>query len=125
MLFSPCVEKWTLRRLMVSSLRPSLYIEGVCSKTPLVPLDSYSLPFGLPPALSSSGGLEVSCCKSGFTVTASGSGSESSSLSSSGALEGECYASGFTDTASGSAYSSLSSIGALKEACCANISKKQ
>ena len=53
---------------MVSSLRPSLYIEGVCSKTPLVPLDSYSLPFGLPPALSSSGGLEVSCCKSGFTV---------------------------------------------------------
>ena len=107
---------------MVSSLRPSLYIEGVCSKTPLVPLDSYSLPFGLPPALSSSGGLEVSCCKSGFTVTASGS--ESSSLSSSGALEGECYASGFTDTASGSAYSSLSSIGALEEACCANVFEK-
>ena len=105
---------------MVSSLRPSLYIEGVCSKTPFVPLDSYSLPFGLPPALSSSGVLEVSCCKSGFTVT----GSESSSLSSSGALEGECYASGFTDTASGSAYSSLSSIGALEEACCANVFEK-
>ena len=104
---------------MVSSLRPSPCLEGVCSKTPFVPLDSYSLPFGLPPALSSSGVLEVSCCTSGFTA----SGSESSSLSSSGALEEECYASGFIDTASGSAYSSLSSIVAL-EVCCANIFEK-
>ena len=107
---------------MVLSLRPSLCLEGVCSKTLFVPLDSYSLPFGLPPALSSIDVLEVSCCTSGFTVTASGSAS--SSLSSSGALEEERYASGFTVTVSGSASSSISSSGALEEVCCANIFEK-
>ena len=85
-----------------------------------VPLDSCSLPFVVPPALSSIGNLEVSCCTSGFTA----SGSASSSLSSSGALEEECYASGFTVTVSGSASSTISSSGALEEACCANIFEK-
>ena len=107
---------------MVSSLRPSLCLEGMCSKTLFVPLDSYSLPFGLPPALSSSGVLEVSCCTSGFTVTASGYAS--SSLYSSGALEEDGFASGFTVTASGSASSSISPSGVLEEACCVNIFEK-
>ena len=44
---------------MVSSLRPSLCLEVMCSKTPFVPLDSYSLSFCLPPALC----LQVVCSK--------------------------------------------------------------
>ena len=98
----------------LSSLRPYLCLEVMCSKQPFVTLDSKSLPLGLPPALY----LQVVCSKKPVVPLDSLSPPLGLrlALSSSGALEEDCCASGFTLAASGSAFSSLSSSGALEEA---------